>query len=311
MHPELSRVLAIAGRYPLTTLISTNGQTLDRPAVQRALQENPSTYLIVAVDGLTDQTNAVYRKGAPWPPRWRAFRVAGAFRADSALDALIGSYDDAPACRDLVSSYKNLQHCFIHQRGRRQANTFWAGCGAMRRTVFLEHGGFNETYPRPTIEDIELGYRLVHSGRKIILDPELQVKHLKRWTLVSLIRTDVLDRGIPWTELILRDHRMPDDLNLKWSQRASVALAFCLAGAPILGPLAHVPLGVLTAGWAGLLLATVAMNSPFYRFLAAKRGWRFSLAAIPLHVLYHFYSGVAFLAGAARHGWRSIAARGR
>jgi MoaA/NifB/PqqE/SkfB family radical SAM enzyme len=64
----LRRVLAIARRHPMTTLISTNGQVLDRTEVQRALQDNPPTYLIVALDGLTDETNAAYRKGASLAP---------------------------------------------------------------------------------------------------------------------------------------------------------------------------------------------------------------------------------------------------
>ena len=41
---------------------------------------------------------------------------------------------------------------------------------------------------------------------------------------------DILDRGIPWTELILRDRNMPNDLNLQLSQRISVALAFISVG---------------------------------------------------------------------------------
>jgi sulfatase maturation enzyme AslB (radical SAM superfamily) len=68
LHPELGRILSIAARYPFTTLISTNGQNLDQPGVQRALRKNPPTYLIVALDGLTDETNAVYRKGARLAP---------------------------------------------------------------------------------------------------------------------------------------------------------------------------------------------------------------------------------------------------
>ncbi len=75
LHPELNRVLAIAGRYPLTTLISTNGQTLDRPGVQRALRENPPAYVIVALDGLTDETNAVYRQGARLAPALAGVRA--------------------------------------------------------------------------------------------------------------------------------------------------------------------------------------------------------------------------------------------
>jgi cellulose synthase/poly-beta-1,6-N-acetylglucosamine synthase-like glycosyltransferase len=157
-------------------------------------------------------------------------QVQAAFEADESLDALIGSYDDSPGSKDFLSEYKNLMHSFVHQTGRHEASTFWSGCGAARRTVFLEHSGFDERYGRPAIEDIELGYRMRRAGRKILLDPELQVTHLKRWTFLGLLKTDVLDRGIPWTELILRDQNMPNDLNLQLSQRVSVALAYVLLG---------------------------------------------------------------------------------
>ena len=232
-------------------------------------------------------------------------QVAGAFEAGDSLDALFGSYDDAPAVQGLVSVYKNLRHSFIHQSGRRNASTFWAGCGAIRRAVFVSQGGFDETRKRPAIEDIELGYRLVQSGRKIVLEPTLQVKHLKGWTLSSLIRTDVLDRAIPWTELILRDGSMPNDLNVSWSQRASVALALGLVGEPVIGTLALIPLRIVFVVWVASLFGNLALNREFYRFLIARHGWRFALAAVPLHVLYHFYSGISFAAGAARHAWRS------
>lgn len=155
-------------------------------------------------------------------------RVAEAFASDPALDALIGSYDDAPGSTDFLSQYKNLMHCYTHQTARPRASTFWSGCGAVRRAVFLEHSGFQENYGRPAIEDIELGYRMNMAGRKILLDRNLLVKHLKRWTFWNLVKTDVLDRGVPWTELILRSQSMPNDLNVQLSQRISVALALLI-----------------------------------------------------------------------------------
>ncbi|MEZ5361002.1 MAG: glycosyltransferase [Bryobacterales bacterium] len=164
-------------------------------------------------------------------------QVRAAFADDPTLDALMGSYDDSPGSGDFLSQYKNLMHHFVHQRSRREACTFWSGCGAIRREVFLEHEGFDESYDRPAIEDIELGYRLFQSGRKMILDADIQVKHLKKWTFLGLLKSDVLDRGIPWTELILRDRRMPNDLNLQLSQRVSVALSFVLVALALAGTL--------------------------------------------------------------------------
>jgi hypothetical protein len=69
---------------------------------------------------------------------------------------------------------------------------------------FLAIGGFDTVrFPRPQIEDIELGYRLRDAGGRIVLDPTVQGTHLKQWTFWRMLRTDVIDRGIPWMRLLL------------------------------------------------------------------------------------------------------------
>ena len=157
-------------------------------------------------------------------------RLLANFRQDPDLDAVVGSYDDSPAPTGLLSQYRNLMHSHVHQRAPRNTATFWSGCGAIRRLVFLAHEGFDASYSRPAIEDIELGYRLARANCKLAIDNQLLVKHLKHWTFWKLIKTDVLDRGVPWTELILRDGSMPNHLNIDVSERISVALAFILFG---------------------------------------------------------------------------------
>lgn len=327
-------------------------------------------------------------------------RVVSAFQADPQLDALIGSYDDSPERQDFISQYRNLLHHFTHQQSDRQASTFWSGCGAIRKRCFDESGGFDISFRRPAIEDIEFGYRLRRKGRTIVLDHDLQVKHLKEWSFPRLIRTDVLDRAIPWTELILRESDFPDDLNINTGQRLSVALVFVLVGIVVLSlvlnpklflpPLlvlfslllgeyqvqatfdgrwkATVVVALLTCAvlgvclWGGqpalavcyvlvmalltwrrrywsphragfrwgarlcgvaftlvtmyvatylqwhvlaILLALVfggivLLNLQFYLMLASRRGKFYALAAIPFHLLFHFYSGIGFIAGLAK-----------
>ncbi len=68
LHKRLEEILRIAARYPVATLLSTNGQNLAQESVQRALRAHPPAYLIVAIDGLCDETNSVYRKGAKLRP---------------------------------------------------------------------------------------------------------------------------------------------------------------------------------------------------------------------------------------------------
>ncbi|HEV2854317.1 MAG TPA: glycosyltransferase [Thermoanaerobaculia bacterium] len=213
--------------------------------------------------------------------------------AEPELEALFGSYDDEPAARSFIAQYKNLQHHYVHQRGRADSSTFWAGCGAVRRSTFLALGGFDENrYPRPSIEDIELGYRLRRAGARIRLARGVQVKHHKAWTFRGLLRTDLLDRALPWMELILRDRDLVNDLNLdargRWSAFLAALFPLCLALALV------EPACLLGAAAAAVLL--VGLNFDLYRFFARKRGLAFTGGAIALHGLYHFYC-----AGAA--GW--------
>jgi GT2 family glycosyltransferase len=108
-------------------------------------------------------------------------QVLAAFDTQPQIAALIGSYDDAPGAPNFLSQYKNLFHHYTHQRGCEEASTFWGACGAVRREVFSAVGGFDEAYRYPSIEDIELGYRLKRAGHSIHLCKQVQVKHLKRW----------------------------------------------------------------------------------------------------------------------------------
>lgn len=140
--------------------------------------------------------------------------------SDPELVACFGSYDDAPTQSNFFSQYRNLLHHFVHQTSSVDAGTFWSGCGMIRRDVFLEMEGFDtEAYPRPSIEDIDLGYRLRAHGYAIRLEKLLLVRHMKRWNLKNMIITDIRDRALPWTRLIVQGGELPNDLNLQTEQR--------------------------------------------------------------------------------------------
>jgi glycosyltransferase involved in cell wall biosynthesis len=219
-------------------------------------------------------------------------RITDHLRQDLSLDAVIGAYDDAPAAAPFVSQYRNLLHCFTHRAGRREASTFWSGCGAVRKEVFLRHGGFDLRYGRPAIEDVEFGMRLTSAGGRVLLDPAIQAQHRKCWTFAGMLKTDFFDRAIPWTIMSLRARSMPADLAVRSSQRLSVLLTFLM--------IAMMLVGSATAAIVCTLFFFV-LNRPFYAFLSARRGILFALRAVPLHLLFYFYCGVGFLLGVALH----------
>lgn len=218
--------------------------------------------------------------------------VGKVFEEHPDLAAVFGSYDDRPRAKGLVSQYRNLLHHFVHQNGNPEASTFWGGCGAIRRSAFEEIGGFDENrFPRSSIEDIELGYRLRQASHRILLDKTLRGTHLKRWTLRSLIRTDIMCRAVPWSRLLLESKKPFDDLNFKRGQRLSSALVGLASLFLLLAPF-RVELLALSAT---ALLGVVVLNQELYAFFFRQRGLLFAVACVPLHLLYYLYTGLSYL----------------
>ena len=235
-------------------------------------------------------------------------KIALCFLERRELAAVFGSYDDNPGERNFLSQYRNLLHHFVHQTSNPEASTFWAGLGAIRRDVFAAVGGFDcEKFAVPSIEDIELGSRLRSAGHRILLAKDIQAQHLKRWTLIPMVKTDVFCRALPWSKLILTSKGLINDLNLKTADRLSAVLVglSCLL----------LPLIVWNAIFAGvvgvLLLAVLFLNREIFRFFYRSRGLVFAIRAFPCQLMYFFYSGAAFAYCWFRYALPSVLGMGK
>jgi hypothetical protein len=220
-------------------------------------------------------------------------RIRTAFDGDPGLAAIFGSYDDAPGADGIVSDFRNLLHHHVHHQGAGVATTFWAGLGAIRREVFLDLGGFDEErFPRPAVEDIELGMRLYERGERAVLDPAIRGKHLKRWTLLSMTKTDLLQRGVPWLRLVLERRSQSTALNLGWRNRVGTAASLLLVAGL-----------VRRRFWVsgGALALLVGLEGRFYVLLLRRRGPLLVAAGLPLHVVHRLTSAAAVPIALAAH----------
>jgi len=208
-------------------------------------------------------------------------QVIDRFTDEPGIAAMFGAYDDSPGCQNLVSQYRNLLHHHVHMKGPREPTIFWTGCGAVRQQAFVRVGGFDAGLRM--MEDVEFGHRLANSGGRIRLDPALQGKHLKCWSLRNMIHMDIFDRAIPWSRLMLFDGGIESEFNLSASHRLSaITVLFILASLlmAFLWP---------AALWSalGLTLGFVALNFALFQLIRRRVGFFGMMGSVPLHMIHY------------------------
>jgi GT2 family glycosyltransferase len=207
---------------------------------------------------------------------------------------LFGSYTRETRAAGFLTKFKNLQHHFTHQQGADYQTTFWSGCGAVTREAFEAIGGFDVDLR--ACEDIEFGSEAYRLGYRVRLVRTMQVEHLKEYSLASLVRSDLLQRAIPWTRLIYSGRTGMGALNTNRRGRVSVAATGVMLAALIASPFWTPAVGVAALA----LLAVLAANWELIALAAQELGWLQGVASAGVLLVHYFVCGVGYVVGRTR-----------
>ncbi len=108
------------------------------------------------------------------------------FRENEDIAAVTGLLSTECQHKDFFSQYKNLYMHYIFKRCPKYVDFLYGSLMAIKRDHFLR---FNEGL---RLEDTELGQRYKKLNKKILLNPQLEVMHLKKYNLKKIIKNDFL-----------------------------------------------------------------------------------------------------------------------
>jgi GT2 family glycosyltransferase len=121
------------------------------------------------------------------PSGWRIMLEG---RIGSSPDAVQAVYAGEAAGGNPSTFYKNFYYHYTFTRRIRGDHI--SGCGtfffAVRRDRFADLGGFDDRIRGATVEDSDFAERLTGAGGRILIAREIEVFHLRRYTLPELLR---------------------------------------------------------------------------------------------------------------------------
>jgi hypothetical protein len=213
------------------------------------------------------------------------------------VDAVSALHDAVSGAPNFVSQYWNLLLRLGEQRHSRQSAHFPSGCGAVRRSVFVAAGMYDEwRFLTASLEGVELGQRLQGAGHRLVLSAALEVTHLKQWTLRSVCaevwqRSAIVARTLGYRRT---SALAPSEVVFTLSRSLMPVVAGVGTLTLVAAFLPHPP--QLLRG-ALAICALLLMNLPVYRYYLGARGIFFAIAAIPVHLAVQTVSAVALCTG--------------
>jgi len=220
--------------------------------------------------------------------------------------------------RNLAARYKNLWLYYSYASSPKDFDYWISSIGAVRKDAFFSVKGFCTSFQNKYGGgDLEFGRRLKKAGWRIRLDTKIQGKHLKRYSLWSLLKNDY-SRGKGWFKFAFRERILTYVVkklriaNIHPGFLLSVVISLALILSLLLIPFHKI--FVVCAAF--LALAYLLVNYPLLRFFRRRAGTYFALKVLPLILADHLAAGLGVIRAAVSClGWllptRSIRLGGR
>jgi glycosyltransferase involved in cell wall biosynthesis len=214
------------------------------------------------------------------------------------IDAVVGIYTAKHRHESFVSQYKNLWVRYSYIKSPPAIDWLFGSISGIRKEAFQKLGGFNvDLLAKHGHDDIELGKRFAQAKLNIVLNMDIEVEHLKNYTLLSFIKNEY-HRSLGFAEMAMRFSETTRSLrrgfvNVYPSFVISTLLSIFVV-AIIIGGLAGIISDWFIIGAVGLYLI---LNIRFLNYLEQVRGLFAMIVMIPFLLIDHIVCLFGSIAG--------------
>jgi len=123
---------------------------------------------------------------------------------EDGIDAVVGIYTARHRHESLVSQYKNLWVRYSYIKSPPAIDWLFGAVSGIKKQAFEKIGGFDtQLLAKHGHDDIEFGKRFTKADLNIVLNMDIEVEHLKQYTIASFIQNE-FHRSVGFAELAMK-----------------------------------------------------------------------------------------------------------
>ncbi|MBL7031566.1 MAG: glycosyltransferase family 2 protein [Nitrospira sp.] len=200
------------------------------------------------------------------------------FRNDPSAQCVIGICATEPLNKGFVPKYMAMfEYIHLLDTPGNKVTVFAPRCGAIKKELFRDLGGYREKYKGADVEDFELARRIC-KVENIYLNPKILVRHQFVNNSEEAIK-NYFKRAVMWIHLFLKDKQFDNAGPTSPSNGIAAICSFmsilALLTAPFLGW--TLPLFSL------LIVTFVFVNLRWWNFMRKEAGFGFAMKALALN----------------------------
>lgn len=220
---------------------------------------------------------------------------------DGGVDAVVGIYTTRHRHENLVSQYKNLWIRYSYLKSPPAIDWLFGAISGVKRDVFDKIGGFNvELLAHHGNDDIELGKRFKQANLTIVLNLDIEVEHLKNYTLWSFIKNE-FNRSLGFAKLATSLGETKNSVTKGFANIYPTFVISTLYSFIVIGILALALTGIIDYPFLLLTFGIyLLMNIRFLNYLEQVRGLFAMVAMIPILFIDNVVCFIGSIAGIIR-----------
>ena len=213
------------------------------------------------------------------------------------IDAVVGIYTAKHRHETFVSQYKNLWVRYSYMKSPPGIDWLFGAISGIKREAFERIGGFNiGLVNQQGTEDIELGKRFSQANMNVVLDMDIEVEHLKHYTIRSFINNE-FTRSMGFAELATQLGETSKSVGKGFANVYPTFVVSTIFSIVVLIILAASLMGSISPWYAVCTVALyLALNIRFLNYLEQVRGLFAMVVMIPFLFIDHivcFFGSVA------------------